>query len=442
MIQWFITDKLKQSRDLYISTKLILTINFFILPTAILLIPLFYYLGFQEGAIIAISAAVASAFFPFLVKFCPKPVVISNFFAACSYLVFASLMIFSGGASSPFLFWFCSIPPIGFLYLKKNHALTWLILVMATVLFIFGAGWVGVLPETAIPPKANSIIILFSFMLLTTLFTIVVYNFRLAFSKMNKRLRKTNEQLQTSNLDLERFAAVASHDLKGPVRNITSFVELLKKMHKDTLPPQGLEFIDIIDRNAKQAWQLIEDILEYSKATAKTDRREMVDMNVMVSHIERQLLENPTYAHAAIKVDRLPVIMGDETRLSQVFTNLIENGIKYNRSEQPQIGIRYHKRNNSHNFEIIDNGIGIDAKHVSRVFEMFKRLHNQAEFKGTGVGLAICQKVIDQMGGAIKLISIVGRGSTFRIDLPIHKEDHMNQLPAEKELVALAEIAN
>jgi len=429
-------------REVFTSTRMILIINLFILPTSLVLIPTFYWLGFKPGAMIVGFASLCSLFFPYIVKSIEDSRIIGNFFAICSVLTFTALSIFSGGTDSPFLVWFLTIPPIGFLYLKKEHAIAWCAVVALSVLLIAVAQEVDILPVSTLPKEANAIISLFSLTLITYLFVIVVMNFRKTFLKMNRRLSSTNEKLLNSNLELERFAAIASHDLKNPVRNISSFIQLLKNMHGDNIPEQGHEFIDIIDRNAKQAWQLIDDILAYSQASQPEVRLESVDLNSTLSMIQRQLLENETYVKASVKIDCLPVIMGDATRLTQVFTNIIENGLKYNRSEKPEIIVRYHKRKGSHHFEISDNGIGIDSKHIGQVFEMFKRLHGQQEFKGTGIGLAICHKAIQLMGGSIDVISMVGRGSTFRVELPIQEGDHMPKYSGEVALSTETKLAN
>lgn len=423
MLKKFIPNALRANREIYSSICLILDFDVFIIFASLVLLPVFHFIGFEIGLWFAGFALLASSIFPFVIKFTADEVIIANYFALCTVITCLGLIWFSGGIHSAFLFLFLSIPPISYIYMKRKHAFAWSCLVAILFSLLAIAEWQSLVPKSALSDNAHSISLFLSFSFVTTFFVFMVKNYRRTFYIMNQKLKKKNAKINATNLELERFAAIASHDLKNPVRNISSFIALLRKRHGDALDEQGIEFTNIIERNADQAWRLIEDILEYSKTTSPEIKKERIELDSLLSGVRMQLLQGDQYNQAKITVDPMPVIHGDETKVLQIFQNLVENGLKYNRSDVPEVCVRYYQRNKNHHFEIVDNGIGIEAQHLSKVFEMFKRLHNQSEFEGTGIGLAICHKVINQMGGNISLISMPGRGSTFRIELPGNELD-------------------
>ena len=234
------------------------------------------------------------------------------------------------------------------------------------------------------------------------------------------QLKQSNSKLKESNDELERFAYIASHDLKTPLRTITSFLNLIerriKKNYNDSTLEEYLEFAVI---GAKQMNQLIVDVLEFSKlGPASTARKELVDLNTIAQFACQNLKPLIEEKKAVVQIDNLPPIMGDTSRLNQLFQNLIENGIKYNENKQPSVYIQYKALDGIHQIIVKDNGIGINKQYQDQVFEMFKRLHVASEYEGTGIGLAICKKIITQMGGKIKIESREGIGSSFIICIP------------------------
>ena len=192
MFERFIPKRLKANREVYTSTKMILQINSFIFPASLCLLPVFYSIGFQGGVAMALFALVCSFIFPFLIRASANVHVIGNYFAFCSVLTFGGLVVSSGGVGSPFLFWFFSVPPIGFLYLRKSHALTWSGFVGMTVFLVALAGWLNLLPISPLTPTTSSIIGFISFSLISILFVMVILNFRKTFMKMNRLMQKGN----------------------------------------------------------------------------------------------------------------------------------------------------------------------------------------------------------------------------------------------------------
>ena len=235
---------------------------------------------------------------------------------------------------------------------------------------------------------------------------------------LEEKVKKRTEELAKSNAELEHFAYVASHDLREPLRMITSFLQLLERRYSDNLDHDANEFIGFAVDGAKRLDEMINDLLEYSKVT----RKEQVFKPVKLEKVLEEALINlivPTEEHnAIIGYDPLPTVYGDERLLVQLFQNLIGNAIKYHDQKPPKIHISSTKENNQYIISIKDNGIGIDSQHLDRIFTIFQRLHRNDEYKGTGIGLAIAQKIVHQHGGEIWAESEKGKGTTFYFTIP------------------------
>ena len=228
-----------------------------------------------------------------------------------------------------------------------------------------------------------------------------------------KELELRSEELAKSNADLKQFAYVASHDLREPLRMITSFLQLLERRYKEQLDEDANEFIGFAVDGAKRLDDMIMDLLEYSRVANQQIQFTDVDIqkavNIVISNLSVLINEN----NAQITYDSLPIIQGDGNQIVRLFQNLIENAIKYRREDTPQIHISAEKKANKYIIKVKDNGIGIDPKHLERIFTIFKRLHPQDIYEGTGIGLAIAQKIVHQHGGEIWAESEPENGSTF-----------------------------
>lgn len=230
-----------------------------------------------------------------------------------------------------------------------------------------------------------------------------------------KALRIANNSLKDSNIELERFAYVASHDLKEPLRNISSFSGLLEHRLKDKKEkPQIMEYLHYIKSNAQQMNSLIKDILEYSKVdNDKKNRFEEVNFNIIIEEVKNSIFTDIQKHNVSINVQaKPPNIYTISSQFFLVFKNLISNGIKYNDSETKIIDIGYEEKESFHQFSVKDNGIGIEASYQDQIFELFKRLHNREQYQGSGLGLAICKKIIKNLDGEIWVESSQ-KGSTF-----------------------------
>lgn len=238
--------------------------------------------------------------------------------------------------------------------------------------------------------------------------------------KAEDELRNSNEQLSRSNAELQDFAYVASHDLQEPLRKITSFSNLLEQNYKEILPDQGKQFIDIIQRASKRMSKLITDLLEYSRVTTQAQPFVDVDLNHTINIVLEDLQLLIDESHAKIIVSKLCHIEGDELQIQLLFQNLISNAIKYARKNiPPRIMIYSEISNQECTVFVKDNGIGFDEKYLEKIFTIFQRLHGKTEYEGTGIGLAICKKIVERHNGIITAKSEIDKGSTFIIKLPL-----------------------
>ena len=217
---------------------------------------------------------------------------------------------------------------------------------------------------------------------------------------------------------MEQFAYITSHDLREPLRMITSFLQLLERRYKDQLDKDAHEFIGFAVDGAKRLDSMTNDLLQYSKITSQ--KREITPVNFehalehAISNLKLQIEEN----NAVITHDPLPTINGDEHLKIQLFQNIIANAIKYRSQETPKIHISAIKEKNQYLFSIKDNGIGMSLNHLEKIFIIFQRLHTHDEYEGTGIGLAIAQKIVHQQGGQIWAESELGKGTTFYLQYP------------------------
>jgi len=218
---------------------------------------------------------------------------------------------------------------------------------------------------------------------------------------------------------LTDFAHIASHDLKSPIRSISSFSQLLLRKNKEKLDESSLEYLDFIINNSNRATNLIDSLLKYSTADKNLGEPVPFSMEVAVNSALSSLDGVIAERNVDVIIKDLPEIKGNQIIISQVLQNLINNGIKYNRSEQPTIEIGMcDNQEKGLCFYVKDNGIGIDEKYQENIFKMFTRLHSNKEFDGSGIGLAFCNRVVKAYNGKMWLDSSPDNGSTFFFSLP------------------------
>ena len=252
-------------------------------------------------------------------------------------------------------------------------------------------------------------------------------NARQALKKASLELAKEKSKLERSNLELEQFAGVAAHDLRSPIKVILSAVELLNLELPNHKKGEILEAMDIIQRNAKRADDLVEDVLKIARVNVSAIHDTKVDLNQTIKEVLEVLEKEIQVKQGLVHFSSLPAVHGNRTYLHSIFSNLIRNSLNYrDKSRNPIIHIGHVERADIFEFFVKDNGIGIDPQHSHRVFEMFTRLHREDECLGTGIGLAFCKKVVEIYGGKIWVESNPGQGSTFFFTYPKH--DQKNQL--------------
>ncbi len=237
-------------------------------------------------------------------------------------------------------------------------------------------------------------------------------------AELEERVEQRTEALRRSNEDLQQFAYVASHDLQEPLRMVASYTELLQRRYKGQLDADADQFINYAVEGVKRMNNLIRDLLAYSRA-GDTPEEHLVPVNTeeTLGSALQNLRASIGEVNAEVTHDPLPSVQYDPIRLTQVFQNLIGNAIKYRGDRTPRIHISSKSRGFELIFVVRDNGIGIDPKYHNQIFGIFKRLHGR-EYEGTGIGLAMCKKIIERHGGRIWVESIPGNGSTFYFSIP------------------------
>ncbi|WP_373495156.1 PAS domain-containing protein [Aquiflexum sp.] len=237
--------------------------------------------------------------------------------------------------------------------------------------------------------------------------------------KLNEDLQKSNAELDISNKDLEQFAYVASHDLQEPLRMISSFLGQLEKKYSDILDEKGKQYIYFAVDGAKRMKSIILDLLEFSRVGRMEDPIFPIDLNLLMEEVKLLLKSQIVENNASIVIPQLPVVISQRSQLRQVLQNIISNAIKYRKKEiDPIITIEVKETSTNWEFIIEDNGIGISPEYFQKIFVIFQRLHNKEEYKGTGIGLAICKKIIENLGGRIWVESEENKGSRFHFTLP------------------------
>jgi signal transduction histidine kinase len=241
-----------------------------------------------------------------------------------------------------------------------------------------------------------------------------------------RELRRTTANLERSNTDLQQFAYVASHDLSEPLRMVTSYLQLLAERYQPKLDKQGAEFVAFAVDGAQRMQALIHDLLAYSRVDLRGRSFEPTNCDLVFQAAIANLKIAIEESGATVTHAPLPTVLADSVQLTQVFQNLIGNALKFRGAQPPRIEVGAQRHDSEWLLFVRDNGIGIDPKHFDRIFVIFQRLHTRHEYAGTGMGLAICKKIIERHGGRIWLESTLGKGSTFLFTLPLMNDEEEN----------------
>ena len=236
---------------------------------------------------------------------------------------------------------------------------------------------------------------------------------------LEQRVTDRTVELERSNKDLEQFAYVASHDLQEPLRMVTGFLDLLRNKFKNQLDPLAQGYIAYAFDGATRMSTMMKDLLAYARAGGQDVKPEPLDLQGVLEYVKANLKTSIDESKAVITADPLPTVTADASQMRQLFQNLLANAIKFRSADRPpEIHIGAAQTGAVWVFQVKDNGIGIDPTQLSRVFMVFQKLHSRQKYPGSGIGLAICKKIVERHGGRISVESTVGVGSTFHFTLP------------------------
>jgi two-component system, sensor histidine kinase and response regulator len=254
---------------------------------------------------------------------------------------------------------------------------------------------------------------------------VALYTLRRQLAAQNRQLRQevaAREQaqaaLQRSNAELEQLAYVASHDMQEPLRMVASYLQLVAERYADRLDAEGHEFIDFAVDGAKRMQALINDLLAFSRVNTKARPFEPTDCGAIVATACHHLRVAIDESGAEVTAAAMPTVPGDAIQLLQLFQNLIGNAIKFRGAAAPRVQVTATETTDGWQFAVSDNGIGIAPEYFERIFVLFQRLHGRQAYPGTGIGLALCKRIVERHGGRIWVESAPGRGSTFAFTLP------------------------
>lgn len=233
-----------------------------------------------------------------------------------------------------------------------------------------------------------------------------------------KKLKSTAVDLTRSNVELEQFAYIASHDLQEPLRKIASFTEILGERYADSLDETGRQYMHYVIDGAKRMQNLIRDLLTYSRVGSGELDIEPISSEEIVREVVKDIELAIQEKKVAVQLGVLPIVPADVAQLRQLFQNLIGNAVKFAGETSPKVEIGAVREGNDWLFTVSDNGIGLNPEYAEKIFVIFKRLHTREAYPGTGIGLALCKKIVERHGGRIWVESELGKGARFRFTLP------------------------
>ncbi|MGB1242357.1 MAG: tetratricopeptide repeat protein [Chitinophagales bacterium] len=266
-------------------------------------------------------------------------------------------------------------------------------------------------------------ILLVLLLLMLSLFLRSLYKQNKLQTKTNALLAQKNQEIQIqvrklaqSNQELERFAYIASHDLKEPLRTVGSYISLIKRRYAQNV--ESVPYFNFVGEGIDRMYRLLDDLLTYSKIDKQESKQETIDLNNLLEIVEQTLSDDIEAKEASIHIHDLPTIKASDTELYQLFENLISNALKFRGEDTPKVDIACSETDKTYIFSVKDNGIGIATEYQNQIFTIFQRLHTRAVYQGNGIGLSICKKIVERYKGKIWVKSIEGVGSTFYFSFP------------------------
>ena len=362
----------------------------------------------------------------------------ANLLAGLAFMTFSIMSFDTGGLFSDNCIWLVTVPIFALLFGEKISGYVWLIITLIFYIYLFANDiypkeYVTTLKISPIYyATGNCFLIIFAFWLAFIFKSEQYYvvNSLIDQNKVleaqyaeiaekNAKILEARQKLEQSNAELEQFAYVASHDLKEPLRMITLYTQMIKRKIKVHLDTETEEFMGFVVDGTKRMQQLLDDLLEYSRL-GKKGTKNVIDLNDVMLVVQ-QNLKIPISNHEVVfTADTLPRVNAIFSEMVQLFQNLVGNAIKFKKLDEiPSIHIGIKSvTNKSFIIQIKDNGIGMEAQGIDKIFNLFERLHTRDAYEGTGIGLATCKKVMENLGGNITVDSVYGEGSIFYLEFP------------------------
>lgn len=236
--------------------------------------------------------------------------------------------------------------------------------------------------------------------------------------KSQEGLHGKKAEIERVNKELEAYTYVISHDLKEPLRSLRIFTDFLMKDYSNQIDEKGKDYLERLQKASIRLSDLVDDLLELSRIGRKKVELKEVDLNELLAEVKDELAAIIEDKNAEVRIDSLPVVKCHKSLMGELFRNLISNSIKFNEEEKPIVEVKYYTHNGEYRLSVKDNGIGIEEKYLNKIFGIFKQLNPPEKYDGTGAGLTICKKIVEEHGGKIWAESKVGEGSTFHITIP------------------------
>ena len=235
-----------------------------------------------------------------------------------------------------------------------------------------------------------------------------------------REIEQLKEQLETQTKEVNQFTYIVSHDLQAPLRTITGFLDLLERRYGDKLDAPAKQFIEYAVKGAAKMKALVFDLLEYSRLNVSAVEREEVDLNSVLQEVIEKFQPLLSESGSMITTDELPTVVANKKQMSQLLNHLVDNSLKFRNTTGAEIRITLEQESGVWKIGIKDNGIGIDPAYFDKIFIVFRRLHtDEIKYPGTGIGLAVCKKIVELHGGSIRVESEINKGSTFYFTLPM-----------------------
>ncbi len=419
---WFIPEKIQQDNEQFIKAKTVVWALGYTVSMSCA-VAIYNYLFDVNTPFPFLPIIILVAGLLFLLKYTGRLFLVSNIlvFSWASGLYLSALK--AGGIFSQEVLTSLSIPLIAYLVLGIRMGTVWLI---TSVLFVCYLYFLSLDPARNIYFREQSLQLDNTFHFVTVLVTfcnifIFFLSFHMQYTDLVKLLLNNQQQLKDKNEELEQFTYIASHDLKTPLRTVISFSGLLERNIKQEKYDDLLDNLQYVKTGAGQMYNLVNDILEYTKLDQELAEKSKVPINLqtIAEEVAQYFKKDSTEKELIIEIDDLPNYIGRKSDFLVIFQNLIENGLKYNKSKRPRVKIWAETTKKQLKINFLDNGIGIEQEYHEQIFYFFKRLHTKEFYDGTGLGLGLCKKIINQYNGEILVQSELGKGSLFTIVLPV-----------------------